>query len=284
VTSATPIRVALAQVDCPWADTRGNLERMAGWAERARTDGAGMVVFPELCVSGICKDERLASTAEALDGPSVAFVRVLARDLRLAIGFGFSETADGLPFNTYVVVRLDGVYRKNHIPRLEAPFWQAGKARPVFRALGRSMAVSICWDNRHPELLRHYSRGGAEIVLMPHAWDADALDEDGSVIEYDLMEEIGARLRRTGRMRWKTHDQMRDDFYRTIPDLAREGRFWALFVNQAGHPHPCLDFVGPSFVVNPSGDVVAETRDRGEQLVFAAIDVAVDPPRPAPSR
>jgi len=276
VTSAAPIRVALAQIDCPWADTRGNLERMAGWAERAGTGGADMVVFPELCVSGICKDERLASTAEALDGPSVAFVRTVARDLRLAIGFGFSETSDGMPFNTYVVVepdgRLAGVYRKNHIPRLEVPFWQGGTARPVFRALGRSMAVSICWDNRHPELLRHYSRGGVEIVLMPHAWDADALDGDGRVIEYDSMEEIGARLRRTGRMRWKTHDQMRDDFYRTIPNLAREGRFWALFVNQAGHPHPCLDFVGPSFVVDPSGDVVAETRDRVEQLVFAAID------------
>ena len=64
---------------------------------------------------------------------------------------------------------------------------------------------------------------------------------------------------------------MRDDFYETIPGLAREGRFWALFVNQAGRPHPCLDFVGPSFVVDPSGRVVAETHDRGEQLVFADI-------------
>lgn len=288
MTPAAPIRVALAQIECPWADSRANLERMAGWAERAKTGGAEMVVFPELCVSGICKDERLASTAEALDGPSVAFVRKIARSLRLAIGFGFSEKADGLPFNTYVVVEPDGglagVYRKNHIPRLEVPFWQGDTARPVFRALGRLTAVSTCWDNRHPELLRHYSRGGAEIVLMPHAWDADALDEDGTVIEYDSMEEIDARLRRTGRMRWKTHDQMRDDFYQTIPGLAREGRFWALFVNQAGRPHPCLDFVGPSFVVNPSGRVVAETRDRGEQIVFADIGDAVHPPRPLPSR
>ena len=81
-------------------------------------------------------------------------------------------------------------------------FWQGDTARPVFRALGHSMAVSICWDNHFPELLRHYSRGGAEIVLMPHAWDADALDEDGSVIDYASMEEITARLRRTGHMRW----------------------------------------------------------------------------------
>jgi predicted amidohydrolase len=244
-----------------------------------------MVVFPELCVSGICKDERLASATETLDGPSVAFVRALASGMGLAIGFGLSEKADGLPFNTYVVVEPDGtlagVYRKNHIPRLEEPFWQAHTARPVFRALGRSMAVSICWDNRYPELLHHYSRAGAEIVLMPHAWDADALDEDGRVIEYDSMEEIVTRLRRTGRMRWKTHDQMRDEFYRTIPGLAREGRFWALFVNQAGHPHEALDFVGPSFVADPSGLVVAETRDRGEQIVLAEIGQA-GPERDSP--
>jgi predicted amidohydrolase len=269
------MRVALVQVECPWADIQGNLERMAGWAARAKACGADMVVFPELCVSGICKDERLASISETLDGPSVAFVRSLARSLALAIGFGFSEQQDGLPFNTYVVVEPDGglagVYRKNHIPKLEAPFWQAGTDRPVFRALGYSMAVSTCWDNKYPALLRHYSRGGSKIVIMPHAWDADALDDDGAVIDYDSMAEIDARLRHTGQLRWRTHDQMRAEFYETIPGLAREGRFWALFVNQAGRPHPCLDFVGPSFVVDPSGRVVAETRDRGEQIVFADI-------------
>ena len=275
MTPATPIRVALAQIHVPWADNRANLERMAGWAARAKTGGAHLVVFPELTVSGICKDERLASAIESLDGPSVAFVRKLARDLGLAIGFGLSERADGLPFNTYIVVAPDGtlagVYRKNHIPGLEVPFWQGHTERPVFRALGRSMAVSICWDNRHPELLRNYSRGGAEIVLMPHAWDADALDEDGRVIDDGSMEEMVARLGRTGQMRWKTHDQMRDDFYRTIPGLAREGRFWALFANQAGRPHECLDFVGPTFAVDPTGRVVAETHDREEQIVYADV-------------
>jgi len=45
-------------------------------------------------------------------------------------------------------------------------------------------------------------------------------------------------------------------------------------VNQSGRPHECLDFVGPSFVVEPSGRVVAETRDGGEQLVFASVGEA----------
>ena len=274
------LRVALAQIQCPWAEPRANLERMAGWAERAKSGGAELVVFPELCVSGICKDERLASVSETLDGRSVAFVRALARRLSLAVGFGFSEAAEGGPRNAYAVVGPDGslagVYRKNHIPELEAPFWQAHSERPVFDVLGRRFAVSICWDNKYPELLTDYARRGAEVVLMPHAWDSDALDEDGHVIDYHSMEEIVAYLRRTGRMRWKTHDQMRDDFYQYVPGLARDGRFWAVFLNQSGRPHECLEFLGPSFVVDPRGRVVAETHDGTEQLLCATL--GEDPP------
>ena len=88
---------------------------------------------------------------------------------------------------------------------------------------------------------------------MPHAWDSDALDEDGRVIDYHSMEEIVAYRRRTGRMRWKTHDQMRDDFYAYIPGLARDGRFWALFVNQAGRPHECLAVRGAELRGRPVG-------------------------------
>jgi predicted amidohydrolase len=273
--SAPPLRVALAQVHCPWADREGNLERMAGWAERAKAEGAQLVAFPELCVPGICKDERLASVTEALDGASVASVRSLARRLAIGIGFGFSEKADGRPYNAYAVVEPDGtlagVYRKNHVPRLEAPFWQGHTDQPTFSALGRRFAISICWDNKYPELLAHYAREGADVVLMPHAWDADALDEEGRVIDYDSMEEIVAYRQRTGGMRWKSHDEMRDDFYEYIPALARENGFWALFVNQSGRPHECLEFRGPSFVVGPAGQAVAETRDGSEQLVLATV-------------
>jgi len=273
--SAPPLRVALAQIHCPWADREGNVERMAAWAGRAKTEGAQLVAFPELCVPGICKNERLASVTESLDGPSVASVRALARRLGIGIGFGFSEKAVGKPYNAYAVVEPDGtlagVYRKNHIPKLEAPFWQGHADQPTFVALGRRFAVSICWDNKYPELLAHYARDGAEVVLMPHAWDSDALDGEGRVIDYDSMEEIVAYRQRTGGMRWKAHDEMRDDFYEYIPALARENGFWALFVNQSGRPHDCLEFLGPSFVADPAGRVVAETHDGSEQLVLATV-------------
>ena len=278
LTVPAPLRVALAQVHCPWADKQASLERMAGWAERARAEEARLVVFPELCTSGICKDERLVTTCEDLDGPSLAFVSALARRLGLAIGFGFSERTDALPLNAYAVVepdgRLAGVYRKNHIPELEVPFWRGNDRAPVFEVLGWRVAVSICWDNKYPQLLAGYAANGAELVLMPHAWDSDALDDEGRVIDYHSMEEIVAWRARTGRLSWKSHDQMLDDFLGYVPALARDGRFWALFVNQAGRPHPCLQFVGPSFVVDPAGRVVAATAGGAEQLVFATITPA----------
>jgi predicted amidohydrolase len=273
-----PLRVALAQIRCPWADPEASLERVAHWAGCARDRGAGLVVFPELTVGGICKDERLASVAEDLDGPSVTAVRALARRLDLAVGFGFSERTGGRPHNAYAVVAPDGtvagVYRKNHLPELERPFWQAHAARPVFPVRGWPVAVATCWDNKYPDLLEHYAREGAKIVLMPHAWDADVLDDEGRVFDYHSMEEIVAYRRRRGVLRFKTHDQMRDDFLAYVPALARGGRFFALFVNQSGRPHECLEFVGPSFVVDPAGRVRAETRDGGEQLVVADLDLA----------
>lgn len=33
MTAAARLTVALAQIHCPWADNRRNLERMAGWGE-----------------------------------------------------------------------------------------------------------------------------------------------------------------------------------------------------------------------------------------------------------
>jgi predicted amidohydrolase len=269
------VKVALAQIFSGWGEVGANRERMARFTERAAAGGARMVAFPELCVSGIYKDPRVAEIAEDLEGESVAFVRGLARGHGLAVGFGFSERAPVKPYNAYCLVGADGelagVYRKNHVPELEVPFWQGHEAQPVFPLLGFSVGVAICWDNKYPELLAHYAHEGVDLVLMPHAWDSDALDTEGRVIDYHTMEEIVGYHARTGFRRWKTHDQMRDDFYAYIPQLAAEHRFHAIFVNQAGRPHDSIQFVGPSFVVDAAGRIVAETHDGAEQLLFAEI-------------
>lgn len=269
------MRVALAQVYCGWGEVQANLAKMVDYGARALAGGADLVLFPELNISGIWKDPQVSGIAEALDGPSVAFARDLARKMQVAIGFGFSERAPGKPYNAYAVASRDGelagVYRKNYIPVLEAPFWQGHGARPVFDVLGIPAAVAICWDNKYPELHEDYAKSGARMLIMPHAWDSDALDEQGHVIDYQSMEEIVGYHARTGQRFFKTHDQMKNDFYGYVPGVMRTHGLWGFFINQAGRPHDSIQFVGPSFVVNPGGGVVGETQGPDEQLLFADV-------------
>jgi predicted amidohydrolase len=267
------MRVALAQIFCGWGEVEANLAKMAAYTRRAADAGADLVLFPELNVSGIWKDPEVSRIAETVDGPSVKFACELARTIRVAVGFGFTEVAPGKPFNAYAIAgpsgALAGVYRKNNIPVLEVPFWQGHTAQPVFDVLGIPAAVAICWDNKYPDLHRHYASNGARLVVMPHAWDSDALDGEGNVIDYQSMEEIVAYHARTGHRVFKTHDQMKRDFYAYVPALMRLHGTWGCFVNQAGRPHDSIQFVGPSFVVDPRGEIVAETGGPDEQLVIA---------------
>ena len=77
---------------------------------------------------------------------------------------------------------------------------------------------------------------------------------------------------RSGRLGgWASHDAMRDQFYAYLPQRAREHGFYALFVNQAGQPHPALRFEGPSFAVGPRGEILAETKDGSQQMLLAEI-------------
>ncbi len=270
------MRVALAQMFCRWGAAGENLSRMERFAGEARDGGAEAIFFPELTITGIYKDDRVHDLAEDLEGPQVRKALAIARRTGLWLGFGFTERGAPLPYNAYCVGgpdgRLAGVYRKNCIPKLEVPWWQGDSRRPVFDVAGKRTAVAICWDTTQPELLAEYGARGAEIVVMPHAWDADPLAADGTELPHDTMAELYEHASRGRLAGWRTHDEMRDQFYRYIPQRAKENGYWALFVNQSGQPHRAVRIVGPTFAVNPDGEVVAATRDGSEQIVWVEVD------------
>lgn len=260
-------------MECRWGETGRNLAAMESFAIEARKQGAGMVAFPELTLTGIYKDDRVWELAEDLDGPSVRAAGGIAERHKLSIGFGFTERANRLPYNAYCVAgpdgKIRGVYRKNCIPRLEVEWWEGHHERPVFEAGGKRFGIAICWDTTQEELLAEYGRKCAEVILMPHAWDADPLDSDGNELQHQRMAEL-YEDHRTGRLTgWRDHDGMLKQFLGYIPARARENGFHALFVNQCGQPHPALRFEGPTFAADSNGSVIASTRSGDEQIIYA---------------
>lgn len=267
------MRVALAHTFCAWGDVEGNLGRHEVLARRAARRGADLVVFPEASAHGLWKDPMVRLAAESLDGPIVARLRALARDLGLAVGFGLAERTAGKPLNTWVLLDRRGrrlaVYRKNYPTPLESSYWRRHDRRPVFPLLGVPTAVAICADCYRDELLRSYARRGARLVLMPHAWDADPVLRDGSEIAFASMAHLVDTYARDRVARWRDHDEMLRRFVALLGPRCQRLGLWAAFTNQVGRPHPLIPFAGPAFALAPTGQVVARSRGAGEGLVLA---------------
>ncbi len=156
---------------------------------------------------------------------------------------------------------------------MELHYLRKDTRRPILELDGVKMAISICADNNHREILESYARRGARIVLMPHAWDADPLFEDGGTVSWNTMEEMVDAFVNNKVKRYRTHREMLHLFQQRIARLARELGFYAVFVNQVGTPHPLIPMVGPSFVVDPNGQTIVRSTGKKEGILFADLSL-----------
>jgi len=269
------MRIALAQMYCRWGDVGGNLRRMAARIRAAAARHADLVLFPECSVHGMWKDHMVRLAAEPADGPIVQRMGRCAGRHRVAVGFGLAETTASKPFNSYVLIgpngRTLGVYRKNFVTPLERDFFRRDSRRPIFRLGSLRVGIAICADCCHRELLANYARRGVDLVLMPHAWDADPILKGGKIASFRSAEHMVDVHARGLVVRYRTHKEMLDTFVSRLATLCQQQGLYGAFVNQVGQPHPLIPFVGPSFVLNPAGKTVIRSTSKKEALILADI-------------
>ncbi|HYW85552.1 MAG TPA: carbon-nitrogen hydrolase family protein, partial [Spirochaetia bacterium] len=97
-------------------DINGNTERIREQAREAARLGARVLVLPELCLCGYPEAGEAQARAFAADGPEIARVGTHAREMGVALCFGFVERGpDGMLRNSMAFVdergRLSAVYR-----------------------------------------------------------------------------------------------------------------------------------------------------------------------------
>jgi len=269
------MRIALAQMHCPWGDVAGNLRRMAAHVRDAAARHTDLVVFPECSAHGMWKDHMVRLAAEPADGPIVQRMGRCARRHRIAVGFGLAEKTASKPFNSYVVIGPDGrtlgVYRKNFVTPLERDFFRRDSRRPIFTLGNLRVGIAICADCCHRELLAGYARRGVDLVLMPHAWDADPILKGGKIASFRSTAHMVDVHARGLVVRYRTHSEMLDAFVSRLAPICRRHRLYGAFVNQVGQPHPLIPFVGPSFVLTPSGKTIVRSTSKKEALILADI-------------
>src|SRR3954466_796349 len=170
-TPAQPLRVALAQIDATVGDIEGNAAKIADWTSRAREEGASLVVFPELSITGyppedlLLKTHSLDAAREALDGLAASIRGIVAM-------VGFPERA-GDVYNSAAVLaggQGAGGFRKIHLPNYgvfdEQRYFQAADQPATIELNGVTLGVTVCediWEPGPPATAE--ALGGAQLIV-----------------------------------------------------------------------------------------------------------------------
>jgi len=152
------IKVAIYQTSPVFLDVKANLEDVINKIHLGRKNGAQLIVFPELALTGYFVGQKYHEVALRLN--SVEISQLAAATKGTAAVVGFIEESPSMNFYNSALVAVDGeiafAYRKLNLPNYgvfeERKFFSSGKRIPVFKLHDFSIAVFICNDLWHPSL------------------------------------------------------------------------------------------------------------------------------------
>src|SRR3954462_4910307 len=152
-----PLRVSLAQINATVGDIPGNARKIRDGIARARDEGAQLVVFPELALTGYPPEDLLLKT-HFVDAAGTALSHLAGEtdegDIVVLVGFP-ERRAD--VYNACAVLadgEIQAVYRKMFLPNYgvfdEARYFQAGTEAALIELNGIAFGLTVCEDIWEP--------------------------------------------------------------------------------------------------------------------------------------
>ena len=238
-------KAAAVQMNAVLGDIEGNLRQIERWTRRAVDEGAQLVCFPELSISGHwCSGEVWDVSEPVPDGASCQQVMSLAAELDCLISTGIAERKAGVVYNTQTVIGPEGFLgkqRKLHMSADEYFHFRVGGRINVIDCGLCKLAIGICYDTVFPETVRIAAIKGAEVYLAPHAARCGSWSTDP-----DAQRRKVASAQERARM--------------TFRSRAYDNGMYVIYVNQAGPAGEETNHAGGILVVDPMGKVIAESQ------------------------
>lgn len=164
--AAVSVRNLIGEIDTSLGD-------METWTRRAAEQGAELVLFPELNVTGHFRAPLVEEIAQTIPGPTTERIQALAAATDTIIAAGLIEREGQSLYCTHALIGADGIIgkqRKIHVPVQEQPFWGPGNSIDVCDIGQARVGITICRDSFFDEMTRTLYFKGAEIVLMPFGY------------------------------------------------------------------------------------------------------------------
>lgn len=270
------INVAAAQMGpIQRAESRQTvIPRMIALMDEAKALGADLIVYPELALTTFFPRWYMEDQAEVdawfeREMPNAATLPLFARAAEhgIAMSFGYAElTPDGHHFNTCILTdksaRIVGKYRKTHLPghseldperafqHLEKRYFEPGDTGfPVWRAMGGIFGMAICNDRRWSETYRVMGLQGVEMVVLGYNTPS-----------------INSQKADEGPSRRLFHNRL------SVQSGAYQNATWVIAVAKAG-VEDGFPLIGGSLIVDPDGEIVAEAKTEGDELLVHPCDL-----------
>ncbi len=243
------LRVALAQINPTVGDLAGNAALIADSVKSAQAQGANLIVFPEMIVTGYpVEDLALRPSFQAASIRAVQEIAAnIKGDIVAVVGY-----LDQGPKNAVAVIydgKVRATYVKRHLPNYgvfdEFRYFVPGDQSLVVRIHGVDVAVAICEDIWHS--LDSIASRTPGLLVVPN----------GSPFE-------------------RNKDDVR---LALVQKRAKEIAAPVAYVNMTGGQDD-LVFDGDTIVVSKDGSVLARTPQFDDQLIIVDIDCAEGSSRP----
>jgi predicted amidohydrolase len=245
------VRVALAQIAPKLGDLEANLEIHSEAIRLARREKAGIVVFPELSLTGYLLHDQVPEIAMTLE--SAAFRKLLRLAAKVDLIVGFVEESAGHCFYNATAYLSSGrvvhVHRKVYLPTYgmfeEGRDFAAGDVLRSFATRHGRAGMLICEDAWHPTSAWLLVQDGAEILFTLSSGPTRGAKPGRGITSLPVWHGL---LRTTA--------QFQTSF--------------VVYVNRVGYEDG-LNFGGGSIALDPFGRTLAELPALGAGLTVAEI-------------
>ncbi|MDO8989692.1 MAG: NAD+ synthase [Sideroxyarcus sp.] len=169
------MKIAIAQINCTVGDLAGNAAKIADYAQRAKEQGAAILLTPELSLCGYPPEDLLLRDGfyHACD----TALRDLAQHAQgITIIVGHPHKAGKSRFNAASVLsdgKISATYHKHALPNHsvfdEERYFEHGSEPCLIEMDGVKFGINVCADVWHEHAAIRAKLAGAEVLLVLNA-------------------------------------------------------------------------------------------------------------------
>jgi len=252
------VKIGLVQLNPVIGDYAENCANICQWAERAKSAGCSLVIFPELAISGYPPQDLLERKA-FLDAGDQALTHLLSTLPDLDVMFGCIERRGderGKPlYNTAVVARGGKIiFRgcKRLLPSYdvfdETRYFEPGPISDLYELEGHHFCVTVCEDVWHHQVKDYEVKPVADVFIAASQ----------KKVKVDAIINISA----------SPFQRDKEGVRRSLfQEICREYNTPFLYCNQIGGQDSLL-FDGRSFAMNSTGEIIIQAAGFEEDMVI----------------